>query len=237
MDFFVPEPASGVTQTLRGLVSWWKVRGRIEVLRGIDAMFSRRAAGRNGMTDLFAKLSIVPVACHAGEHRQVRYDLRFESGGRPYHLGGSKIVAFDEEVNAWRSMLEFDARVVERGPQDSVGRLVTEGRFALDVVDLLRDRLPAIIEEPDAVSGLMAMASFGAYFARMMFAIQLFRFQAPDYPARQRHRAAAAHRQAARRVSRARIPYGARCKRATAPSAPAAAQAGSRGSIPSSSSC
>ena len=182
MDFLVLEPASTIVQTWRGLREWWKVRGCIEIRRGISDFVTGRGSRSGALNKLRHYADIFRLACHAGEHRRVCYKLEFELNEKRYSLQGDKLIAFAKPLNPWQSFLEFEGKVRELASDGNpTGPVLAQATFSLDLVELLRNRLPRVLDEPDAVSGLMAMTSLGMYFLRVMLGIQMFRFQAPDY--------------------------------------------------------
>lgn len=196
-EFLAIEPACSLTRIRRGAAAWWGIRGRVE---------SCRKSGSGLLETLKDLPGMVAMWRHAGERRVMRYLIRFRGcDGMDYVLRGEKRVRFALEppsapflqrlcnaltcaadtparfgLNPWLCLLDLQYELF-RGPPRTAER-VDVGTLRLDLVDLLRKGLPQVTHQPDAISGMMAMISFGAFFARLMIHNFFFHFQAPDYP-------------------------------------------------------
>lgn len=131
------------------------------------------------------------VATHAGEVRLIEYELELgeSDGGRQdasldtrqfaprRRIRGGKRLTYDRRSNPWRQLMRL---TLHEFPALAGGRAQLE----LDAKHLADIGVPLlhIVDQQDQPSAIADVASFLAYFARLLVAIHGLSFRAPDTP-------------------------------------------------------
>ena len=163
---------------------WLKKIGR--ALCAISAFIEKRGLGDatgtlnwlNPWEVIKATIGFLRVAWNHANWRQLSYEFTFQTKSGKVILQGTKELAYAlGKKDPWSALAELPFTL--RGPDDSV-----EGLLCVDLVRLTR-RTPFQVEgSPDTPTTIMAMASAGMMFFRVLFQTHLWSFGAPDYPVR-----------------------------------------------------
>jgi cholesterol oxidase len=178
------EPSHWLARALRGFAAYTLNRG----LRDVAQYLLERARGPDaGGPGLFKRIrQAFALATHAAEVRRFDYRLRIEaieSGTHERLLGegetlhGVKRFTYECGANPWNQLLylslERMPRLVEGAPKP---------QLKLDAAFLAHRGVPLmrITRQEDQPSALADMASFAAYWLRLMVSVHLWSFRAPD---------------------------------------------------------
>jgi cholesterol oxidase len=181
-------------RTVRGLGAWFCNRGARDIWQGIFPGVRReRSTGLlRSLASLHKRIhGAVALASRAGEVRVLEYCLplladAWRSAGSPIDtnelrvgatIDGVKRLTYARRSNPWRQLMRLQ---VTRLPGLANGAPVLE----LDQKYLAAVGVPLfkVVGQSDQVSALVDLASFGAYFLRLLLNIHVWSFRRPDPP-------------------------------------------------------
>ncbi len=192
LDFLHREASTQQERQCRALRAWFCNRGLRDV---VQEVIQRLTDGSPLPSDLGAYLrgrwdDLKALASHAGEVRQFEYRLVVDDPvtaaantpidvskfkrGRP--IGGRKRFTYARCSNPWRQLSQMTLEAFPGLAQQPAPVL------ELDTTYLAQERIPLmrIVKQQDEPSALADLASFGAYFVRLLLAVHVWSFRRPD---------------------------------------------------------
>ena len=193
LDFLHREASTRDERECRALRAWFVNRGLRDV---VQETIERLTDGSKLPSDLGAYLrgrwdDLKALASHAGEVRQFEY--RLEVGHpvtvaphAPIDIGvydrlraiaGRKRFTYARRSNPWRQLSRM---TLEKFPGMAAGSALPV--LELDTTYLAQERIPLmrIVKQEDEPSALADLASFGAYFVRLLLSAHVWSFRRPD---------------------------------------------------------
>lgn len=157
------------TRVLRAGTHWFKSRGRRELAQ----------YWRDGdLPRLIRQGGLLRLAAHVGERRLMRYRLALDACGETFVLVGEKFIQYGGvDANPWRQLADLHVSI--RRKRDACG--VAHGKLSLDLFDLVENRKPRVLAQPDAPGSWAALGSIALLFARVVFKTHFWSFEAPSY--------------------------------------------------------
>ncbi len=194
LDFLHREASTAKERRCRGLRAWFFNRGLRdsvqELLRDLDDPTQRPEHAGEYLRSRWEDLQA--LATRAGEVRLFEYRLRvsgkpekvdanatFDVGvfERRHEIAGRKRFTYDRRANPWRQLSEMTLETFP-GLIDADGSPLLQ----LDTTYLAEQRIALMrfVGQQDEPSALVDLASFGAYFVRLMLSVHVWSFRRPD---------------------------------------------------------
>jgi choline dehydrogenase-like flavoprotein/pimeloyl-ACP methyl ester carboxylesterase len=192
LDFLHREASTQDERQCRALRSWFVNRGLRDV---VQEAIERWTDGSKLPSDLGAYLrarweDLKALASHAGEVRQFEYRLVVSDPIRvvataPFDvaaferrraIAGRKRFTYERSSNPWRQLSKMTLETFPGLVDDPAPVL------ELDTTYLAQERIPLmrIVKQQDEPSALADLASFGAYFVRLLLSVHVWSFRRPD---------------------------------------------------------
>lgn len=183
--YWLERGRSGALQrTARALWTWLRTRGLADFIQQI------REEGLGALKKM-SLLAFVRLATNVGEVRYLRYelsvdaDLRAQQGGLLLRKGtritGLKTFQYSYGGNPWKQLSELSVTVTTPD-----GFAWNVGKLKLDPLDFLRRYAVQLqaVEQADAPTTLLDLASIALYMARLILKIHFWSFRLPEYEKR-----------------------------------------------------
>jgi cholesterol oxidase len=176
VQLLVREPSHRIARTWRAMRTWYRKRGRGEIIRHLREQREGRA-GKQSALD-YAR-SLLKLANHVGERRKMHYLIhaRDRTTNQAYTVRGTKTVQFALDSNVWDSLLDLSIEM----HRDADGARIAQSVLRMDLIEFAENGLPQILDDSDLPNALLALASFPLFFARVIAKAHIWDFRAPDY--------------------------------------------------------
>ena len=192
LDFLHREATTQDERQCRALRAWFVNRGLRDV---VQEVITRLTDGSKLPSDLFAYLrgrwrDLKALASHAGEVRQFEYrlavgDLDTVAPNTPIDaaaferrrtIGGRKRFTYARSSNPWSQLSQMTLETFPGLAEEAPPVLELDTNF------LAQERIPLmrIVKQQDEPSALADLASFGAYFVRLLLSVHVWSFRRPD---------------------------------------------------------
>jgi choline dehydrogenase-like flavoprotein/pimeloyl-ACP methyl ester carboxylesterase len=187
------EASTSRARQCRSLRAWLRNRGLRDIWQWLaDPRQRDVSGGLAGALKAAWKMfcATCAVASHAGEVRRLEYELQIDPNpaidtglfaiepGQP--IRGAKRLTYARRSNPWRQLMEMTLREFPVLSETSALQPILE----LDLRYLAQQQVPLlrIVEQQDQPAAIADLASFLAYFARLLVSVHSWSFRGPDAP-------------------------------------------------------